>query len=188
MMGPGHMVGAAAFTLGIGIVQIETARRTGLYAPLSVAEVTAAAVLAVPFSAGQLSPDADQTWLKRFGHRRGVHWWGWPVAVIVGLLAAGAPFPVLGPALGWLSHLWPYDWLYGKGGRSIPKGIPRWPWRNSPRHGIGLRVTARRSWLERRLIGTKRRHAVGEWVFTGVLFAVVLVELAVLGGTPGALF
>lgn len=189
-MGPGHMLGAAAFTLGLGLAQIHLAEATGQFGPLGVGEVVAAAALAVPFSAGRFSPDADNRGrLKRmFGHRRALHWWGWPVVVLAALVAAGAPFVALGPALGWLSHIWPFDYLFGKGGRSIPKGIPRWPWRGSPRHGLGLRVSADRSWIERLLIGDRRKHSALEWIFTGVLFAVVAGELWLLGGTMASLF
>lgn len=168
MMGPGHMIGAGVVSLGAGLVQIEFARRTGQVEPLPLGEVVACALLAVPFSAGRFSPDADQRGRLRrwFGHRRAVHWWGWPVAVMVVLAVVAAPWPCYGPAIGWLSHLWPFDWLFGKGGRSIPKGIPRWPWRGSPRHGVGLRVTGR--WTS---------HSVAESAFTVVLAVALAAEV-----------
>jgi hypothetical protein len=161
------MVGAGAVALGAGLVQIEVARRTGAFEPLPVGQVVACAVLAVPFSAGRFSPDADQRGLLKrwFGHRRAVHWWGWPVAVLVALAALGLPWPCFGPPIGWLSHLWPFDWLFGKGGRSIPKGIPLWPWKGSRRLGVGLRVTGR--WTS---------HSVAESVFTALLFVILLAE------------
>ena len=190
MMATGHMVGAMAFTLGLGLVQIKVAQWTGVVAPVETGAVMAAAGLSVPFSAGKLSPDVDQTpWIRRrFGHRMSLHWWGWPMIPIVALVAVGAPFAFFGPFLGWLSHIWPFDWLFGKGGRHVPRGIPRWPWRSSPRHGVGLRVTARRSRVERWAIGSRRRHSVLEWAFTVVLLVVVGCELHALGGTmPGLL-
>jgi hypothetical protein len=172
------MIGAAAFTFGLGLVQIEVARRTGQFDPLPLGQVAACAALAVPFSAGRFSPDADNRgWLKRrLGHRRALHWWGWPVAVLVGVAVAGLPWPCFGPALGWFSHLWPFDYLFGKGGRSIPKGIPRWPWRGSPRHGLGLRVSAKQSAVER-LAGSRRTHSFAESAFTVVLALVLMAEM-----------
>jgi hypothetical protein len=178
MMGPGHRIGAAAVVVGVGMVQIELARRTGRFEPLPVGEVVAAAALAVPFSAGRFSPDADNRgWVKRrFGHRRAVHWWGWPVAVLAVVAACGLPWPCYGPALGWLSHLFPFDFLFGKGGRSIPKGIPLWPWRGCKRLGLGLRVSAKQSAIER-AAGSRRTHSLAESAFTVVLAVVLVAEL-----------
>lgn len=183
MMAPGHAVGAAVFVLGLGLVQIETARSTGAFAPLEPGAVVATAALAVPFSFGRLSPDVDKRkpFEELLGHRYATHWWGWPVAIIAVLAANGAPLPAFGPPLGWLSHIWPLDWLFGKGGPSIKKGIPRWPWRSSPRHGVGLRVSAKRSRFERWLIGYRRRHSVLEWIFTVILLLIGFAELAALG-------
>jgi hypothetical protein len=180
MMGPGHRIGAATVVVGIGLAQIELAPRTG-WAPLSVAEVTAAALLAVPFSAGRFSPDADNRGLLKrlFGHRHTLHWWGWPVAVLALVAALGLPWPCYGPALGWLSHLFPFDFLFGKGGRSIPKGIPRWPWRGCKRLGLGLRVSAKRSAIER-AAGSRRRHSLAESAFTVVLAVALVGELYLL--------
>ena len=180
MMGPGHMIGAATVVVGVGLVQIELAPRAG-WAPLSVAEVAAAALLAVPFSAGRFSPDADNRGrLKRMlGHRRALHWWGWPVAVLVLVAFLGLPWPCYGPALGWLSHLFPFDFLFGKGGRSIPKGIPLWPWRGCKRLGLGLRVSAKRSAIER-AAGSRRTHSLAESAFTVVLAVALTGELYLL--------
>jgi hypothetical protein len=180
MMGPGHRIGAAVVVVGVGLVQIELAPRAG-WAPLSVAEVAAAALLAAPFSAGRFSPDADNRGrLKRMlGHRQALHWWGWPVAVLALVAFLGLPWPCYGPALGWLSHLFPFDFLFGKGGRSIPKGIPLWPWRGSKRLGLGLRVSAKRSAIER-AAGSGRTHSFAESAFTAVLAVSLVAELYLL--------
>jgi len=175
------MIGGAAVVVGVGMVQIEVARRMGQFEPLPVGQVVAAAVLAVPFSAGRFSPDADNRGrLKRmFGHRRAVHWWGWPVAVLALVAFLGLPWPCYGPALGWLSHLFPFDFLFGKGGRSIPKGIPLWPWRGCKRLGLGLRVSAKRSAIER-AAGSRRTHSLAESAFTVVLAFALTGELYLL--------
>jgi hypothetical protein len=102
-----------------------------------------------------------------------VHWWGWPVSVLALMAACGLPWPCYGPALGWLSHLVPFDLLFGKGGRSIPRGIPLWPWRGCKRLGLGLRVSARQSAVER-AAGSRRTHSLAESAVT-VLLAVALV-------------
>jgi hypothetical protein len=185
MMAPGHAIGSAAFVLGLGLAEIHLGPSVGLSA-LPTGQVVAMAGAAVPFSFGRLSPDVDQRqpFRRWFGHRYAVHWWGWPVAVMAGLAVLGAPLIAFGPPLGWLSHIWPFDWLFGKGGQSVKRGIPRWPWRSSPRHGVGWRVSANQSWLERLAIGERRRHSVGEWIFTAILLAVVLAELYALGSLP----
>ena len=177
MMGPGHMAGAAVVTMGAGLALIHTGR------PVSSGEVLVATALAVPFSAGSLSPDADLPgrWLGWLGHRRGAHWLGWPLLVIVALASNGAPFMAYGPALGWLSHIWPCDWVFGKGGQHVPMGIPRWPWRGSPRHGLGLRTTAANGTVSRALVGN-RSHSALELVATGGLVLVALVEMRALAG------
>jgi len=170
------MIGAATVVVGVGLAQIELAPRAG-WAPLSVAEVAAAALLAVPFSAGRFSPDGRLD--QMLGHRQAVHWWGWPVAVLALVAFLGLPWPCYGPALGWLSHLFPFDFLFGKGGRSIPKGIPLWPWRGSKRLGLGLRVTAKRSAIER-AAGSRRTHSLAESAFTAVLAVALTGELYLL--------
>lgn len=179
-MGPGHRVGAATVVVGAGLVQIGLAPRAG-WEPLSIAEVAAAALLAVPFSAGRFSPDADNRGLLKrwFGHRRTVHWWGWPAAVLALVAALGLSWPCYGPALGWLSHLFPFDFLFGKGGRSIPKGIPLWPWRGCKRLGLGLRVSAKQSAIER-AAGSRRTHSLVESAFTVVLAVALAGELYLL--------
>ena len=138
-------------------------------------QVLAAAVLAIPFSAGKLSPDADLTWLKRLGHRGAAHWPGWPVLAVLATLALwhaagqpGLPLVLIAPELGWGSHL-AADWWFGAGGRSIPRGIPLLPVRRGPRTGLGNRVSAKRSGLEKALIGSRRRHSVLEWTVTCAL-------------------
>ena len=69
-----------------------------------------------PFSDGRFSPDADQTWLSAFGHRRGVHGWWWPAlaGVALALSPFGAVDALWGPIIGWGSHLFPADWFFGK--------------------------------------------------------------------------
>lgn len=179
-MRQGHHAAAPAFVLGLAVAADWTARASASYGhPLWHAtqplQVVIAAALAVPFSAGRLSPDADQTWLSHLGHRRGAHWWGWPVLTILAVelvwratVGGHAPLALHGPALGVLSHL-AADFWFGKGGRSIPRGIPLTPFRHSPRIGMGVRVSAKRSGLERALIGSRRRHSILEWVATCAL-------------------
>lgn len=181
MMGPGHRIGAAVVVLGAGMAQVEIAHRTGRFEPLPVEQVLAAAALAVPFSAGRFSPDADNRGMFKqwFGHRGAVHWWGWPVGVLALVAALGLPWPCYGPPLGWLSHLFPFDFLFGKGGRSIPRGIPLWPWRGSRRLGLGLRVSAKQSAIERAM-GGGRTHSFAELVFTGMLAVMLVMELYLL--------
>jgi len=103
-------------------------------------QVAAAAPVAIAFSAGWTSPDVDNTWLLRkltrfipgrwdariFGHRRTLHWWGWPA--LIAHLAATADLGVVGWAvwaalLGWTSHL-VGDFIFGE----EPPGIPLAPW------------------------------------------------------------
>ena len=181
MMAAGHLAGAGALVLGLGLAQIAVSDRTGLGDPMLPGEILIAALLALPFSAGPLSPDADlpKGRLGWLGHRRGAHWIGWPLLVIFALAWAGAPFVAYGPALGWLSHLWPCDWMFGKGGPNIPKGIPRWPWRGSPRHGLGLRTTANNGRISRALVGT-REHAVLELAATFALTGICALEVWLL--------
>lgn len=152
MLAGGHMAVAATVTLATA----EALAAAGH--PVSPGQVLAATALAMACSRGKLSPDADQSWLAMFGHRYAVHWWGWPVAAAVALLAVGAPFVAFGPVLGWGSHIWPADWLFGgqNNRRGIPKGIPRWPWKGSPRHGTGWSVTRK-----------GKGHSVAELAATG---------------------
>lgn len=160
MMGAGHRLAAVSTVLGIAAV---------LDVPPGQVLLTVA--LAVPFSAGSLSPDADHTWLSVFGHRRGVHGWWWP-ALAAALLAsssvAGA-FPCWGPVLGWGSHL-VADALFGKAGHGTPRGIPVLPfcgWR----FGTGWRVASRRR---------RGGHAPGEMVATWTLVPVIGWQLWLL--------
>lgn len=195
MMGIGHALGAPVMVLGLGLAVDWTGRATGVTIP--PAQVAVAAALAVPFAFGRLSPDADQRKpVKKLvgGHRQTLHWWGWPVAAIAAimlgwplLLGGWAPFWAYGPALGWLSHIWPWDWIFGKGGRNIPRGIPRWPVKGSPRHGLGLRVSPQRSRVEQALIGSRRQHAILEWIVTASFLPVLWWEWQALGGVlaPG---
>lgn len=145
MKGLGHR--AVAVSVALGVPQALDAIGWAHIAP---EQAVAAAVLAVPFSAGPLSPDADLpgSWLARFGHRHGVHGWWWPALAAWGLLSspAAAIYAAWGPIIGWTSHLFPADFIFGKQGRSIPKGIPLIPFcgrRKWNRIGLGLRVTGR---------------------------------------------
>jgi len=189
MLLPGHMLAAPAFVMGLGLGVNAVGSLVGHPALLNPGEVVAAAVLSIPFSAGPLSPDGIE---RLFGldHRYGVHWYGYPLLVIAILLWFGAPLVALGPVLGWLSHIWPADWLFGKGGRDVPRGIPAWPIRplgrdrrgNRPRgkrYGVDLRVTANtRGW--RRIFG-KREHSVLEYVATFALLPILAFQLWTLG-------
>ena len=183
MMAAGHLAGAAALTLGAGLALV-AAGRDGAFVAAGdaqvVGEIIVATLAALPFAAGPWSPDADLpsgrlAWL---GHRYAAHWWGWPVAVMFVLVSLGAPFVAFGPILGWFSHIWPCDWIFGKGGQHVPRGIPRWPWRGAKRHGLNLRTTANNSGLSRALFG-KRDHAVLElWATFGLLGVVALESYA----------
>lgn len=159
MMRFGHHVVAASVALALPAVL----NRFGL-AHISSESALSAAVLSQPFSAGRFSPDADQTWLKRAGHRRGVHGWWWPA--LAALCMIGTPLAGLywawGPIIGWTSHLFPADWAFGKGGRSIPKGIPILPC-YSGRTGLGWRV-CRQPGAWNKIFTPRRRggHALGE--------------------------
>jgi membrane-bound metal-dependent hydrolase YbcI (DUF457 family) len=132
MMAPGHR--AAAFTAAFTVAAIVDAT------PGSTA-VTA--VVAAMFSAGVASPDGDQREPLRsaLGHRGATHWWGWPVAWAVTCWLAGLPLVAYGPAIAWGSHV-AVDAVWGKGGRSIPRGVPVWPTRRGRRVGLGYRVTS----------------------------------------------
>lgn len=166
-MGPGHRLLAANVAMGLGLVL-----------PVTPAEVAVATVGAVVFSAGRTSPDLDNRPAVRaiLGHRETLHWWGWPVLASAGLAYLGLGYAFWGPVVGWSTHLIPGDWAFGKGGRSIPKGIPMWPWRGSRRLGLGLRVTGReRRWGRKK--GQRRDHSALELTAT-----ILLAPLAVYQG------
>jgi hypothetical protein len=133
----GHRGTAAAVALGIPPVLGYLG-----WARIAPEQALASAVLAVPFSAGRLSPDADQTWLSAFGHRRGVHGWWWPAlaGLALWLSPLGGVYAAWGPVIGWSSHLVPADWCFGQGGCSIPRGIPLLPFCPA-RTGLGLKVS-----------------------------------------------
>jgi hypothetical protein len=163
MMGTGHRLVAASVTLA-----------AGTWLDVQPVPALVAAALAVPFSAGRWSPDADHTWLALCGHRRAVHGWWWPALAgwLVWHFSAGtAPFIVYGPILGWASHLFPADWVFGKGGRDIPKGLPVLPflpWRT----GLGLRVTGK----------TRGSHSILESLATaGVALTLTLQVWSLVG-------
>lgn len=172
MLDAGHRVTAVSMTLAVA----QVGHATGFYdIPREMAIITA--LVASLFSAGKWSPDCDNRgWIKEiFGHRYGIHWYGWPliamaaIAYLTGAAPLAATFVLYGPALGWLSHIWPADWLFGKRGRHIPRGIPVWPWRSSPRWGLNLRVTANNErgggWFAAKLFG-RRKHSVLEFYAT----------------------
>ena len=134
MDGNPHRVFAVAAWTGVVAV-------SGL--PLWVA--AAGAGLAAAVSAGPTSPDVDNTrnwretvaglpltrWDNRVaGHRRITHWWGWPA--ICAYLLAGADQGDIGWVAwalitGWSSHI-VGDFVFGKGGYDIPRGVPVLPW------------------------------------------------------------
>ena len=135
-MGFGHRVVGVATTLAVPL----GLARFGVHTPPG--EVVAAVVLAVPFSAGRLSPDADlpRGKLHRLGHRRGVHGWWWPGLAGAALVwfGLGGIYSLWGPIIGWSSHL-AADAVFGKAGYGTPRGIPVVPF--APwRLGLGLKV------------------------------------------------
>jgi hypothetical protein len=168
----GHHAVAASIALGVaqGVNLVAASRGTPGIPPESA---LAAAVLAQPFSAGRLSPDADQTWLRRFGHRRGVHGWWWPAlaATVLALSPLAGAYALWGPIIGWGSHLFPADWCFGKAGRSIPRGIPMAPF-STARTGLGFRVSRRPKPWDRRK--GKRGHSAEELAASWVVAALVL--------------
>lgn len=190
MMHAGHALGSAVMTLGIGVAVDAAAQRAGFATPIPPADVVLAAVIGIPFASG---PDIDNRGLIKdlFGHRYGVHWFGWPLIFMVGMTAVvlaltartGAPalppFWAYGPPLAWLWHIWPADWAFGKRGRDIPKGIPRWPTRHSPRHGLGLRVTAKNTRMRKAVFG-RREHSALEWITTATLVPILVWEVIML--------
>ena len=176
-MGIGHRCVSAAGTLAIAAAL----NRTGL-ATVSPESAVLAAALAVPFSAGRwTSPDADleRGWAGRmgFGHRWALHRWGWPllvIAVIWYLTDGQADFAVYGPALGWLLHIWPADWLFGKGYnlKKIPRGIPAGPFWGRRRAGGFCSVT-----------NSGEGHHPLELAATGVAALALAYQLWALGAT-----
>ena len=181
----GHHAVAATVALGLPLALA----RMG-HPGIAPEQALAAAVLAQPFSAGRFSPDADQTWLKAAGHRRGVHGWWWPALAGLALVLSGfgTVYALWGPIIGWGSHLFPADWFFGKGGRSIPKGIPLLPFCKR-RTGVGWRVSRRPKPWDRFFKPKRGGHALGElltsWV---VVLAVVpyLTWLTLAAMTPVA--
>jgi hypothetical protein len=153
--GLGHRLVGASCALGVAQV-----------AHATVPQALALTAGAVAFSAGShLSPDMDGHGIRHemFGHRGLLHWWGLP-AVVAGAMAWRAvPLLWWGPVIGWSSHIFPADFVFGKMGFGIPRGVPLWPGRYGYRLGFGLRVTGRFT-----------NHSVLESLAT-VLVALVLV-------------
>jgi hypothetical protein len=122
MMAPTHRVMASSWWLG-GVLVANVAG-AGIN-PL----VAAAGVVVAPiFGAGHWSPDADTTWLRRFGHRRATHRADTTAIAltVISLLVAvpaiwvlpfGAGWLAFAPISGWWSHL-VGDWFFGR----IPLG------------------------------------------------------------------
>jgi hypothetical protein len=139
----------------------------GLVRPAEAVGLTLGALLT---AAGPFSPDADNRapLSAVMRHRGNLHWWGWPMLVAAVMAAAGAPLLAYGPVIGWFSHIWPADWLAGRGGRSIPRGIPLWPV-GSRRIGLGIKVT-----------GPFGGHSLAELTLTVVFGVVLAVQVATL--------
>lgn len=171
MLGPGHRLMAANVSLLIcealpSFSNIQPTPRTTLAVVLS----------SMLFSAGRLSPDMDQIEiLKRiFGHRYLLHWWGLPFfLVFTPFVYFSVPFIYWGPLIGWTSHLLPADYIFGKAGYGIPKGIPLGPFRTSKRLGLGIKVTGRQ-----KLDGTRYKHGRLELITTIMLNFTLLAEIA----------
>lgn len=161
----GHHATAAAVALALPIAL----HRAGL-ATIAPEQVITAALASQPFSAGRLSPDADQTWLKFLSHRRGVHGWWWPAlaALLLGMSPLGVIYAAWGPIIGWSSHLFPADWIFGKAGYSTPRGIPLLPFCKA-RTGLGLRVSRRPKPWDWIIKPSRGGHAIGELLASLVL-------------------
>jgi hypothetical protein len=205
MLATGHQIVAANATVGLASL--------GLVRPAEAVGLTLGALIT---AAGPFSPDADnrrppgrggrarwyvkvwrwcrRPWLPGFHnleHRETLHGWGWPVLAALILATNGAPLLAYGPVIGWFSHLFPADFMFGKGGRSIPRGIPAAPFgilrlftpkqrrRRSRRLGWGLRVSASNSAISRFFFGY-RDHSVLELAATVVLGVVLVVQVAAL--------
>ena len=161
MMGVGHRLVAANVTFVVGAILDKPA-----------GEIALAAALAAVFSAGKFSPDADnrEPLRKFFGHRGLLHWWGLPAMALIPLAYVSAPFWAYGPVLGWSSHIFPADFVFGKGGRSIPKGIPLGPGTDSPRLGLGFKVSG----------SVGDGHSILEYATTVVLGVVLAWQLVAM--------
>lgn len=113
-------------------------------AHLSLPALSVAALSAAVSSGGDTSPDVDnQRWFKTtlghinlLRHRVLLHWLGLPAgaALVWWWLAPVVPgwvFAVpVGLLIGWCSHLFPGDFVFGKGNRryGLGRGIPLLPW------------------------------------------------------------
>lgn len=130
MLATGHRIVAANIVLAI---------------PMDSAEKALMLAGAVLFSAGRFSPDLDAREPARtiFGHRGILHWWGLPAIAAVALCIAGAPIYLYGPVIGWGSHIFPADYVFGKAGYGTGEGVPLWPYKDSPRLGLGFKVSGR---------------------------------------------
>jgi hypothetical protein len=119
---------------------------------LTPAGVLASVIWAAIASGGPMSPDIDnQPWWKHLdrvlpdewlthggplGHRRLMHWWGLPAAVVVVWHLAAPTVPPLtlaaawGAWIGWVSHLLPADCMFGEHNRYDHRGpgVPLAPW------------------------------------------------------------
>ena len=158
MLAAGHQVVAANAALALATL--------GLVTPAEAVGLTAGALIT---AAGPFSPDADnRPPLGGFmRHRGALHWWGWPVLAALTLAAVGAPVLAYGPVIGWWSHV-AADALVGRGGQSIPRGVPLWPWGRT-RVGTGWRVT-----------GPFGGHSLVELGLTGLFGVLVVVQAAAL--------
>jgi hypothetical protein len=205
MLAAGHQLVAANATVALASL--------GLVRPAEAVGLTLGALIT---AAGPFSPDADNRkppgrggrarwyvkvwrWLRRpwlpglgnLEHRETLHGWGWPALAAFILATNGAPLLAYGPVIGWASHLFPADWMFGKGGRSIPRGIPAAPFgllrlftpkkrrRRSRRLGWGLRVSANNTWWSRFLFG-HRDHSVLELAATVALGVALIVQVGYL--------
>lgn len=116
-------------------------------------QIFASAPIGMAFSEGWTSPDLDNTFLLKkltkwipgrwdseiFGHRRTLHWWGWPalIAAIAHRADLGqSGWVVWASLLGWASHLLG-DLIFGMPGYGTPEGVPLLPWWGH--FGLGFR-------------------------------------------------
>ena len=112
MLGPGHRLtgGVSGFALG-------------LHLGWPWYQTLTSAVMATAMSNGPLSPDGDQTWLRKLGHRKLTHWVEIPLGAGWVMFAVGAPWFAWSLLIGWSSHL-AADFVFGRAGWGHGRGVP----------------------------------------------------------------
>ncbi len=92
-------------------------------------------------ASGKTSPDLDHAFEGEIlGHRRLLHWWGWPV---LALAFTPLPFSVF---WGWFSHI-VADFIFGKAGYGRDKGVPMLLWFGHAGLGLKSGQLNKRAWF-----------------------------------------